>query len=282
MSSASDTTTPSKPSRSRSIAMSGALNVSGSGTLTMQNPLDSVITGATGAAIFGGGSTAGLLTDGVLKVGGSFTQTSGTSPTSFAASGNHKTIIGAAAVRIVNFATPATGGAGSHFGNLDVTLGSGDITLSSDMVVDGVLISQPSGTAPTIVGGGKSMTVKSLSVTRGSGTSIFLENAPLIVNEQGIARTQLFDRAAFSLYPATATLMDLTLVGSNAAPRNETFVGPNLQTSITGPGLYARLVSSNGQSVTLTISGSNDPTGGPSKSDPSFGSTVNGARIVWQ
>jgi hypothetical protein len=26
----------------------------------------------------------------------------------------------------------------------------------------------------------------------------------------------------------------------------------------------------------------NDPTGGPSKSNPPFGNTVNGARIVWQ
>jgi hypothetical protein len=265
------------------LAVGGALNVQTTGTLTMQNVLDSVlVTGFTG---FGGGSTVGLLTNGVLRVGGSFTQTSGTSSTSFAASGNHTTIIGAAAVRIVNFATPGTGGAGSHFGNVDVTAGSGGITLVNNIVVDGSLISLPTGTAPTI-SGGKTITAMSLGVTRASGVSLILDNTPLVVNEQGTIRSQQFDRAVFSGFPTVATsaiLLDLTLVGTNVTPRPVTFTAPTVQTSLGTGGLYARLVSSNGpQAVTVTISGSNDPTGGPSRSNPSCGSTVNGASIVWQ
>jgi hypothetical protein len=262
----------------------GALTLSGTGTLTMQNPLDSVITGATGAAIFGGGSTAGLMTNGVLKVGGSFTQTSGTDIQSFAPSGNHKTVLGAAAVRVVNFASPGTGASGSHFANLDVTAGSGGISLVNNIAVDGSLISLPTGTAPTI-SGGKTITAMSLGVTRASGVSLILDNTPLIVHEQGTIRSQQFDRAQFINFPTGATsaiLMDMTMVGTAVTPRPITFTAPTVQTSLGTGGLYARLLSSNALLVTVTISGSNDPTGGPSRSNPSFGNTVNGARIVWQ
>ncbi len=270
----------------RTLAIVGALNLQATGTLTMQNPLDSVL--VNGFAGFGGGSTVGLLTNGVIQVGGSFTQSSGTSATSFAASGSHKTIVGAGAVRVLNFATPGSGGAGSHFGNLDVTLASGGLTLTNDIVVDGTLIATPTGTAPTITGGvsARKVTAMALGVSRGSGTSLVFDNAPLVVNEQGTIRFQTFDRAAFQGFPTGATsaiLMDLTLAGTSVTPRPLTFTAPTVQTSLGSGGLYARLVSSNGPlAVTVTISGSNDPTGGPSRSNPSFGNTVNGARIVWQ
>ena len=47
-------------------------------------------------------------------------------------------------------------------------------------------------------------------------------------------------------------------------------------------GLYAKAVSSNGFGLNLVINGSNDPTGGPSRSNPPFGQTVAGATIIWQ
>ncbi|MEO8201706.1 MAG: hypothetical protein ABI679_14350, partial [Gemmatimonadota bacterium] len=261
------------------LTTSGSLNTQTTGTLTMQNALDSVITTGTGSAFFGGGSTVGLLTAGVLKVAGNFVQTAGTSTTSFAASGTHKTLLGAPGIKIINFATPGTGAGGSHFGNLDVTAGTGGLNLSNDIVADGALISLPSGSAPIISGTSKKITAMSLSVTA-TGTSLVLNFAPLVVNEQGTIRSQQFDRVSFSGYSAGATLMDMTMVGASVTPRPITFNGLALQTS--GAGLYAKLVSSNSQFVTVTINGSDDPTGGPSKSNPSFGSTVNGARIVWQ
>jgi hypothetical protein len=258
----------------------GALNLSGTGTLTMQNPLDSVITGATGAAIFGGGSTAGLMTDGVLKVGGSFSQTSGISTLSFAPSGNHKTVLGSGAVRVVNFASPGTGATGSHFANLDVTAGSGGISLVNNIVVDGALISAPTGLTPTLTSGGKTVTAMSLAITTPLTTSLVFDDTPLIVNEQGTIRSQQFDKAQFIGFPSSATLLDMTMVGTTVTPRPVQFNNVSFQTSVTN--LYARLVSSNTQFVTVTMQSSNDPTGGPSKSNPSFGTTVNGARIVWQ
>ncbi|MEP7325205.1 MAG: hypothetical protein ABI836_04580 [Gemmatimonadota bacterium] len=265
------------------LVVIGALQTLSTGTLTMQNALDSVL--VTGLGAFGGGSTAGLMTDGVLKIGGSFAQTSGTSSLSFAPSGAHLTLLGAGGVRVVTFVSPGTGAGGSHFANLDVTAATGGLNLTSNIVADGALIAQPTGTAPTLTGGGKSVTALSLSVTAAS-TSLVLDNAPLIVNEQGTIRAQQFDRAVFQGFPTGATstiLMDMTMVGTNVTPRPVTFTAPTVQTSLGAGGLYARLVSSNGpQSVTVTISGSNDPTGGPSRSNPSFGTTVNGARIVWQ
>src|SRR5690606_32609963 len=58
------------------LVVGAALNTTGSGTITMTNPLDSVL--VTGAGIFGGGFTGGKLTEGYLKIGGSFNQTSAT------------------------------------------------------------------------------------------------------------------------------------------------------------------------------------------------------------
>jgi hypothetical protein len=102
----------------------------------------------------------------------------------------------------------------------------------------------------------------------------------LIVNEQGTIRSQQFDKAQFIGFPSSATLLDMTMVGTTVTPRPVQFNNVSFQTSVTN--LYARLVSSNTQFVTVTMQSSNDPTGGPSKSNPSFGTTVNGARIVWQ
>lgn len=259
---------------------SGSFNTSGTGTLTMQSPLDSVVTGGTGGAFFGGGSTVGLLTDGVIKLGGSFGQTAGTSNTSFAASGNHKTVMGAGAVRVANFATPGSGAAGSHFGSLDVTAASGGLTLANDIFVDGTLSSVPTGLTPTITGGGKTVTAMAVGINTPLTTSLIFDNAPLIINEQGTIRSQQFDRAQFQNFPTNATLLDMTMVGTALTPRSVVFNNDTFQTSVTN--LYAKLVSSNALGVTVTINASNDPTGGPSKSNPPFGTTVNGARIVWQ
>jgi hypothetical protein len=112
-----------------------------------------------------------------------------------------------------------------------------------------------------------------------------VDNAPMILNEKGTALPQTFNNVSFTGFPTTATtvsLMDMTAVGSALAVRSVTFNNLTVQTSLGSGGLYAKLVSSNSLGVTLTINGSNDPTGGPSRSDPPFGTTVNGARILWQ
>jgi fibronectin-binding autotransporter adhesin len=258
----------------RTLTVGGALNVQTTGTLTMQNALDSVL--VTGFAGFGGASSVGLMTNGVLRVGGSFTQTSGTSNTSFAASGSHKTILGSAAIRVVNFATPGTGL--SKFGRLDVSGASGGLTLSNNIVAD-TLISHPGGIAlrPQFNGGAsaRSVTVMSLNVD-----SLVFDNAPLIVNEQGTIRSQLFDRGIFQGFPTTATsavLIDFTGVGTSVTQRQVQFNTTTLQTSLGSGGLYVRVTSSNALGLRLTMAGSNDPTGGFSRSQ-----ALNGAQIQYQ
>ena len=261
------------------ISLLGSLNTLSAGTLTMQSLGDSVL--VTGAASFGGGDETGRLTNGVLSVGGSFTQTSGSSPSSFAASGNHFTKVGSAAVRVMNLASPGIGAGTSHFQDLDVTAATGGLTLNSNLVVNGTLFSQPGGgTAPTLTGGGKTVTAVALSVNK-----LILDNAPMILDEQGTVRAQQFDNVIFQNFPTVANttiLMNMTMVGSALATRSFTINTPTVQTSLGSGGLYAQLMSSNGFGITVTIAGSNDPTGGPSRSNPPFGNTVNGARIVWQ
>ncbi|MBP6671488.1 MAG: hypothetical protein KA180_18685, partial [Gemmatimonadales bacterium] len=74
------------------------------GFLSMLSIADSVT--VAGNANFNGGSTNGLLTAGVLRVGGDFTQGTGSSTLSFAPSGTHLTRLGSAAATTATFASP--------------------------------------------------------------------------------------------------------------------------------------------------------------------------------
>jgi hypothetical protein len=244
----------------------------------MTNPTGQITVG--GNALFNGGPENGLLTAGSLTVQGDFTQANGSSTNSFAASGAHTTILGAGAAKVVNFASPGTGAAGSHFANLDVTAATGGLTLVNNIVADGALIAQPTAAPPPIItGGGKTVRAMSVTVSTGSTTSLVLDNAPLIVDEQGTIRSQTFDRALFQGFPTgatTAVLMDLTMVGTSVQ-RQVTFNNTALQTSLGSGGLYVRVTSSNGLGLKLIMNASNDPTGGFSRSQ-----TVNGAVIQYQ
>src|ERR1035437_9476312 len=70
----------------QTVSVTGNFNTSGGGgVLTMTNALDQLTVG--GNVTFDGGYTVGLLTNGVLKVGGAFAQQWDSSYSSFAASG---------------------------------------------------------------------------------------------------------------------------------------------------------------------------------------------------
>ena len=102
------------------FTVAGNFTTAGTGTLVMQNPADQLI--VTGAAVFAGGSTAGLMTNGVLSLGAGLDQlNAGGSNLSFAPSGLHRTITGITGT--ISFQTPGTGAGGSHFNALDVTGG---------------------------------------------------------------------------------------------------------------------------------------------------------------
>jgi hypothetical protein len=252
----------------------GSFSTTGSGTLGITNTADTLQ--VTGAAIFGGGSTFGLLSNGVLKVGGSFTQTSANSTTSFAPDPTFVTILGAAAVRVVNFQSPGVNGSGSHFGALDMTAASGGLTMNSDVQADGALIVGTTGTPPLLTGNGHKFTAWQWNVA-----GMTIDNAAMVLDEAtpGTTSLQKFDNVVLQNNTAT-TMLDMTLIGSALSTRTVQF--NNTTVPAGGANLYAKLVSSNGLGVTVKIVGSNNPTGGPSRSSPPFGTTVNGATIVWQ
>ncbi len=247
------------------LVVGGALNTTGSGAITMNNSLDSVL--VSGAGIFGGGDETGRLTAGYLKIGGSFSQTSGTSTSSFAATRPHKTELGSAAVRVVTFANPGTGAGTSHFGDLVVSTATGGLTLNSDVVGEGELIALPPGGTPLVSGGAtkRLFTFDGLMVN-----GLALDNVEVVTS--GVLPLAQFDNV---------TIQNLT-VGNALAINDPGRVTPytfnNISFSAVPSGSYLLandLAPTDG--VTLTINMVN-----PSPADPAgkvF--TAGGAVINW-
>lgn len=106
------------------------------GRLAMRTEIDSLIVG--NGVTFGGGSTAGLLTAGVIEVGGNFTQT-GRNADSFAASGTHTTRFVGVVPQMVSFDFPGSGL--SHFGHLQLAQQNVEawVQLNTSAFADGVL-----------------------------------------------------------------------------------------------------------------------------------------------
>jgi len=126
------------------VSVDSTFTTAGSGTLEMADPAGVLSVGGT--ATFGGGSTVGLLTAGTLDLRGSFTQTGGTSATSFAASGTHLTHFNNPGFTemdpmpiaiTVGFANPDVS-AGSRFHDLTIDQGI-DATFNSRVAASGAV-----------------------------------------------------------------------------------------------------------------------------------------------
>jgi hypothetical protein len=111
------------------FTVTGPLSTSGLATIAQSAGTVSV----NGAATFAGGSTAGLLTGGVLAVSGNFAQTGG-DPAAFRASATHTTQLVGAVSQTVSFTNPDS--LQSQFGTLQ-TQNFGPLTFSTDAVVAG-------------------------------------------------------------------------------------------------------------------------------------------------
>jgi hypothetical protein len=237
----------------------------GSGAVKMTTLGDTLTVG--GDALFAGGSTSGLLTGGVLIVAGNFTQTNaGGSALSFAPSGTHRTNLGAGTPHSVSFATPGSGAGGSHFQTLEITGASGGLTFAGNDVVDSALIAAVGAAAPKIDGTGNTLTAKQWQISGG----LQVTHIQMVLNEGTAILAQQFDAVSFAGFPTTATtetLITVTAAGASLAPRGLTFNGTQFQTNFgNNAGIYVRVASSNGQGLALTMAGSNDPTGGFSRS----------------
>jgi hypothetical protein len=233
------------PLMSASLKVTGSLDVNGqsiftrqlstdgSGTLTMHSPADAVT--VSGDASFDGGETTGLLTDGVLSVGGNFHKCfyiSGLSgsPRSFAASGSHKVRFIGNNTQYVSFDTPGS----SYFQDMELAnRGPGvEIEVSSQQnVVHGEL--QAHGLTPQTVRGYYSSTVLSvagvdvdnlvvsglaLQITGGPITTfddVTFQNyaasvTPLTISHPGAGSPFTFNNLAFLVTPTTGRYLSVT------------------------------------------------------------------------
>ena len=123
---------------------------------------------------FGAASTNGVMTDGVLMIGGDFTQTF--SSLAFAASAGHKTIFNGTVAQTISFEHASS--TQSRFGILEVinTAVPTAITLASNVVTLGQL-TIPNTVTPTITGASFSISTTDLDVD-----GVVFDNMPLILN----------------------------------------------------------------------------------------------------
>jgi hypothetical protein len=221
-------------------SLTGDFGTSGTGLLKMSNALDSL--GVGGNASFGGGSTAGLLTAGIITVGGNFAQSG--SATSFAPSTAHRVrFSGTGPTQTVSFLAPTT----SFFDSLVVDRGfsAGTIQLLTDVQVNrGVFIANSSSlTGPTArltIAGGTLHAVQ--STTSPSVTPLAIElsvppvigGAPVLVSPD----TMVYDGGAFTTLPTGSGLkyksVRINTTGAITSPGNVTYNGD----LIVGSGTY--------------------------------------------
>jgi len=183
--------------------VTGNFSTTGSGTLQMQTPTGSLV--VQGKATFAGGSTAGLLTAGLLLVGGNFTQL-GT--TSFQASGGptgHTTIFTNPTVpQTVSFAAPDTLSegsgthSGSHFGNMEMGVSGDTVKLLTDAAVQGTFLSGDI-SGPTLTG-------THTLFTRGlSQSGLTIDGTLLVLLRGEPGQNPNFGSMTFRNQPKTAT-----------------------------------------------------------------------------
>ncbi|MBL8980166.1 MAG: hypothetical protein JNM53_17270, partial [Gemmatimonadetes bacterium] len=250
----------------------------GTGTVTMTSVFSLML--ISGDALFAGGSTNGLLTAGEIVVSGSFTQAAGTSVTSYAPSGSHRTTVGSANPGTISFASPGAGAAGSHFHVLDLSNATGGVTLTVNSIADSVTASNPSA---VLAGGGSSLTMRRAQI---SGLTV--DNAPLILDEQGAFSAENLSNITFQGFgPTGAQVLTISGPGGTLAARPPiTTTSVNFNPLGVGAGnLYVKVTSTNGGFITLTMTGSNQSPqvggNGPALSDPPNQTTVGGVTINW-
>ena len=252
--------------------VSGIFTTNGTGVLVMTNPGASLA--IAGDAVFNGGSTTGLLTAGSLQIGGSFIQLSTTSLTSFAPSGSHKTVFSSVLSQAITFTSPGGGATGSHFQVLDLTGASGGVSLGGNTIADSVISTN---TVAKLIGGGASLTMRRAQIN-----GLTVDNAPLILDEQGVFSTENLSNITFQGFgPTGATVLTISGPGNSFAPR-PAVTTTNVDFNPLGIGagnFYVDLTSTNNQTFTITMTGSSQSPqiggNGPALTKTNPGATVN-------
>lgn len=253
-----------------SLTSAGNTITATSGTITMTNPSDQLNIG--GDASFAGASESGLLTAGTMTLNGNFAQSAVVSTLSFAPSGSFETVMASSGPQTADFGSPGAGAAGSHFQVLDLSNASGGVSLTVNTIADSLISTNPEA---LLLGGGSSLTVRRVFIN-----GLTVDNAPIIIDEQGSApTTELFNNVTFQNM-ATASTVQLTLLGPGVGTRNLTFNSVNFTPlSVAGVGaFYVRLQPSIG-SIVLDVASSNESPGaggnGPAFSLPQGNGAIN-------
>lgn len=150
------------------VTVGGNFRTQDQGVLMMMYDSSYDILRVAGDVEFGGGSTAGWLTEGEIYVGGNFTQLATNDPESFHAGGGFYfgVFFEDTPTRTIFFETPGIG-VGAKFSHFeDVTFRTnGTVTLNSDIYAHANLISSAFFN-PTLVGNGNKLAVGGVSVGR--------------------------------------------------------------------------------------------------------------------
>ena len=136
----------------RRVGVTGFFQTSGTGALQMTAAGDSL--GVGGSATFGGGSTSGLLTAGIITVNGDFVQTGATSPSSYAPTlgGTHRLSLRGTATQYISMANPAA--AQSHFDVLEIGSQNRNVVLQTSAFVNDTLWMQAAAFPYSLTGWG--------------------------------------------------------------------------------------------------------------------------------
>jgi hypothetical protein len=236
------------------LRVGGSFGTSGLGTLTMQNPNDSLF--VTGPAVFAGASTSGLLTNGAITLGGNFVE-AGTITTSFAPTGTTVILAGTAS-QLVSFSN--SGPAGSRFFNVGIanTAAGGGVVLGTDVYVLGQIAILPTAVR-TIHSSGSTLHLANLNISDPLG-AVF-DNA-LLDFDVALGGTFLaLSNVTFQNYATSAKVLSFTHPGTAAGPINLTNV--RFLTTITpGTGFYVSATDSDGATpfaLTLLVTSNGFP-----------------------
>jgi fibronectin-binding autotransporter adhesin len=247
----------------------GLFGTTNNGYLRMPLPGDSLI--ATDAT-FAGASTDGMLTEGTLVVTNTLVQNAISSITSFAPSGNHKTVVGSGflGTHLIDIGSPGPGNAGSHFNHLDLSPASTGVTLGVNTPVSGLLIAHDIGNGtPRLASSGSTLQVAGgLDVT-----ALTVDNTPLVV-QAGAGAPLQFDGATFQNMDPTVVQFDLSHPGAATA-----FTFNNLTFATTpSSGQYLSLTDLDGAAPDAFTLNLVNPT---PATDGGFSSVSNGAVLNW-
>ncbi len=200
------------------VTVTGDFDTQSSGVLTMTNGAD--VLDVVGDVTFRGGSTAGLLSAGELRLQGNFIQLTG-SFQSFQPSGTHNVLFNGTAAQTISFSTPSA--TNSLFQGLEITNSSGSgVSLNSNAWVNG-----------------------NLTVTSAILTGLTLDGTLSVTGAYSVTNTILNGSGPLTIPALAYTNLDVTGTAQFAASSTQNISG-NLK--ITGTGS----LKSNASTVTVT------------------------------